>query len=416
MAVQRFLLVDEVEANLLFFTVVLGELGYRDVLSAQTGDEALHICKDQAVHFVVAAWEMQTMPGTLLVQKLRTGKRKHIPYLIYSKRMNPEDLRLTQELGLDNVMTMPLDKEKAKSTIKRLLDAEGAISPEEQKLRKVEALVAAERPSEALRLVDGRMKQKGPFFARAQTALGHIWLSTNQLPKAEECLKAALADTPGSLEATNLLANVYSRMGRHEEAIAILQALTEQSPKNLLTLLNLGSTYVEADRHEDARKVFAAVSTIDPDNRELKDEQGKLAFKEGDLPLAAKLLAETQTGDALARHFNNLAIAYVHKQAYDKAIETYENGIKLLANKAKLSALRYNLGLALAKKGALERSFIELVASYKGDPSFEKAYAALARVSKQMAEKGQVCDKNLVREINQIRKAHKAKTSPPGAA
>lgn len=415
MAIQRFLLVDEVEANLLFFTVVLAELGYRDVLTAQTGDEALHKCKDQAVHFVIAAWEMQTMPGTLLVQKLRSGKRKHIAYLIYSKRMSPEDLKLTQELGLNNVMTMPLDKEKAKATIKALLDEEAAISPEETRLRKVEALVAAERPSEALKLVDGRMKQKGPLFTRAQTALGHIWLSTNQLPKAEECLKAALAETPGALEATNLLANVYSRMGKHDEAIAILQALTDDSPKNLRTLLNLGSTYVEADRHEEAKKVFAAVSTIDPDNAELKDEQGKLAFKEGDLPLAAKLLAETQTGDALARHFNNLAIAYVHKQSFEKAIETYENAIKLLANKAKLSALRYNLGLALAKKGALERSFIELVASYKGDPSFEKAYAALARVSKQMTEQGQAYDKNLAREVNQIRKAFKAKTSP-GAA
>src|SRR5262249_2572326 len=152
------------------------------------------------------------------------------------------------------------------------------------------------------------------------------------------------------------------------------------------------SVYVDAERHDDAKKTFASVSTIDPDSPPLKDEQAKLAFKEGDLPLAAKLLAETQNGDAIARHFNNLAIALTHQQKFEKAIETYENAIKLLSDKAKLHALHYNLGLALAKKGDLARSFTQLAESYKGDPSFEKAYAALARVSKQMAEKGLAYD------------------------
>ncbi|MCX6110005.1 MAG: hypothetical protein NTZ90_10435, partial [Proteobacteria bacterium] len=149
--------------------------------------------------------------------------------------------------------------------------------------------------------------------------------------------------------------------------------------------------------------------SIDPVFSPLKDEQGKLAFKEGDLSLAAQLLAETQNGDGLARHFNNMAIGLTHRQSFEQAIATYENAIKLLNNKAKTHALRYNLGLALAKKGELLRAFTELVASYKGDPSFDKAYAALARVSKQMTEQGIAFDKNLVREVNQLR----AQQKPP---
>ena len=39
---------------------------------------------------------------------------------------------------------------------------------------------------------------------------------------------------------------------------------------------------------------------IDFDGSDLKDERGKLAFKEGDIPLAAQLLAGTQKGDQLA--------------------------------------------------------------------------------------------------------------------
>jgi tetratricopeptide (TPR) repeat protein len=414
MAVQKILLVDEVEANALFFSVVLADLGFRDVLTAVSGDQALMIAKEHAVQFVVAAWEMTSMPGTLLMQKLRTGKRRHIPYLIYSKRMSADDLKLTEELGIKNVLTLPLDKEKAKVAVKAVLDLEASLSPEELKIRKVEAIIAADRPTEALRLIDGRLTGKGPHFNRVHVALGQIWLMVSQLPKAEECLLKVLAEDPKSFEAQNLLAQVYSKQGKHDDAIKMLTAMSESSPKNLTTLLSLGSTYVEADRPAEAQAVFDKVGTLDPDSSELKDERGKLAFKEGNLPLAAQLLAQTQNGDSIARHFNNLAIALTHKQQFDKAIETYENAIKLLGSRAKLSALRYNLGLALAKKGALERSFLELVASYKGDPTFEKAYAALARVGKQMTEKGLAYDKTLVREVNQLRKA--TKDAKPGAA
>lgn len=63
--------------------------------------------------------------------------------------------------------------------------------------------------------------------------------------------------------------------------------------------------------------------------------------------------------------------------------------------------------MALAKKGELVRAFNELVASYKGDPSSDKAYAALARVAKQMTEQGIKYDKILVREINELRAQQK---------
>ena len=415
MALQKFLIVDEVEANILFYQVVLNDLGITDVITATSGELALQLVNKQAVHCVIAAWEMKTMPGTLLIQKLRSGKRRHIPYLIYSKRMGEDDLRLTQELGIPNVLTLPLNREKAKTAVQALIELENQISPEEVKLRKIEAMIAADRPAEALKLFDGKLRSKGSHFVRAQTALGQIWLQTNQLAKAEECLKAILVDNSDAFEARNLLANVYSKLGKHDEAINLLQQMTVKSPKNLTTLLNLGSTFVEADRHDDAKKIFAGLDTLDPDCKEVKDERGKLAFKEGDMPLAAQLLAETQNGDAVARHFNNMAIALTHKEAFDKAIETYENAIKLLASKAKLSALRYNLGLALAKKGALERSFIEFAASYKGDPNFEKAYVALARVSKQMTEKGLVYDKSLAREVNTLRKSIKEKPVSEGS-
>jgi two-component system chemotaxis response regulator CheY len=408
MPIERIMIVDEVEANMLFFNVVLTALGYKNVVTAANGEIALREAKKQNIQLVISAWEMSIMPGTTMIQRMKSDRRKYVPYLLYSKRMTEQDIALTRDLGLGDILTMPLDRAKATTAIEALIERENTLPKEEVLLRKIEVYLAEGKPNDALQLVDAKLKLP-PYSMRCNCLLGQIWTITGQLAKAEECLKAALAEDPNHFESASALANVYSRTGRHELAIGQLQSMSQKSPKNISVMVNLGSAYVEADRPEDAKKTFAAVGSIDPDFAPLKDEQGKLAFKEGDLSLAAQLLAETQNGDGLARHFNNMAIALTHRQSFEQAIATYENAIKLLNNKAKTHALRYNLGLALAKKGELLRAFTELVASYKGDPSFDKAYAALARVSKQMTEQGIAFDKNLVREVNQLR----AQQKPP---
>lgn len=408
MAIERIIIVDENDANVLFFEVVLKDLGYKNVKHGRGGNDAMAIMKEQHPQFVIVAWEMAAMAGTIFVQKAREELRKpHLPYLIYSKRIGEQDLKLVRELGFANVLTMPLDKEKAKAEITRIISLENGLSKEEIKLRKIESMLAEGKPTEALKLVDGTMRKKGPFFVRSQVAVGQIWLQIGQLPKAEEALKLALEEDNTNVDALNAMATVHSKSGRHQEAIKTLEQMSANSPKNMNILLNLGSAFVDADRHDDAKAVFGKVSALDPDQPRVKDEMAKVAFKEGDMPLAAKLLAETKNGDSMARYFNNLAIAMTHKNDYDKAIDTYEKAIQLLGNAAKLSALRYNLGLALAKKGDLQRSFNELVVSYKGDPQFEKAYAALVRVSKQMLDRGLKYDQQLVREVNALRKTQK---------
>jgi tetratricopeptide (TPR) repeat protein len=404
MANHKFMIVEDNDATMLFFTMILKDLEINNVTQARTCDEALALAKDAIPNFLVVSWELKTIPGTLLVQKLRTHiKKRHLPYILYSKRLAPEDLVLVKEMGLKNVLSLPIDKAKATEEIRTMIQAEESLTPEELILRKIEGAIQDNRPSEALKYYDNKLRKKGPHSVRANTYMGDIWMMTNQFKKAEESYKLAIAEDPAAFEALNGLANAYSRLEQHENALKILTGLSENSPKNLTTLMNLGSTYAQADRLEEAKKTLAKVSTIDPDMPGLKEEQAKIAFKEGDLSLAAKLIAETQQGDSLARHFNNLAISYSHKNQFEKAVEVYQNAIKMLVNKAKLYALKYNLGLAYMKKGDLALGFKELAESYKEEPTFEKAYMALAKCTKEMTEKGMSPDPKTLKEIKEIR-------------
>lgn len=401
---RKFMVVEDNDATMLFFTMVLQDLGVSNVSQARTADEALAQAKEIIPNFLIISWELKTCPGTILVQKLRTQtKKRHVPYILYSKRLVPEDLTLLKEMGMKNILALPLDKQKALQEIQNMIKEEDELSPEELTLRKIEGAIQDNRPTEALKYFDHKLRKKGPHYVRAQVLMGEIWMMTNQFKKAEEAYKTALAEDATSYEALSGLANAYSRMEQHEEALKILKDLSAQSPKNLTTLVNLGATYAHADRLDEAKQTLAKVSTIDPDASGLKEEQAKIAFKEGDISLAAKLISETQQGDQLARYFNNLAISYSRNNEFDKAVETYQNAIKMLVNKAKLYALRYNLGLAYVKKGELKKGFAELAESYIDDPSFEKAYAALVKCTKDMQAKGLSPDAQLIRSVKEAR-------------
>jgi tetratricopeptide (TPR) repeat protein len=417
MDIQRFLVVDESDAAALMWTMLLQDLGYQSVVHAKTGFEALAKAKESNAQFIITAWEMSAMPGTIFIQKAKQElNKRYMPFLIYSNRLGEEDVRLLKELGHQNVLPAPIDKQKAKELISSIIHTENTLAPEEVRLRKIENYFFAGKVTEALKLYDGKLRRKGPWFVRAQVLLGRIWISSAQWKKAEEALTLALAEDKDHFESRSLMANVLSGMGRSEEALAMLRDMSNSSPKNIQALLNLGNAYVEAEQHDKAKETFGKIDLLDPDNKAVRDEKAKLAFKEGDMSLAARLIAETQNGDMLARHFNNVAIGMVHKQQYDQALEVYRNAISILSDKARLHALYYNLGLALTKKGDHAQAMTAYLESYRSYPAFEKSYAAMAKAAGALKDAGIAYDQNLVREANQIRRTYKESQAKKDAA
>lgn len=411
MPIDKAIIIDENESNILFFEMVLQDLGKKiTTYSATTGAQAEILVKTENIPFVICAWEMNAMPGTILVQKLRENRSKYIPCLIFSKRMNDEDANLLREMGLSDVMGMPFDKEKAKKMILSMMEAEENITPIEKKLRKIEALIAENKLTEALKMVDSSLTKEGPHLSKALALIGEIWLGSRNLDKALDCLTKSIEVNQENIQAHRLLAQLYSIQGDHQKAISILEKMTEKSPKNIQSLVSLGSAYIDANDHDKAKEILKKVDRMDDENRLAKDQKGKLAFKEGNFDLAAQLLAETNQGDELARNFNNIAIAKVAGLHFEEGIETYKNAIKLLNSKAKLHQLYYNLGLAYRKKGDLTEAFSHLCQSYIADPSFEKAYTAIAKLSKDMKDAGLQMDVELAKKVKIARESQKAST------
>ncbi len=408
MAIERFLIVDDNTGNALFFEMILKELGYSKIFTSPTGDDAFIQADKNHIQFFIVAWELRGLPGTIYVQKVRSKrKRRFAPCIIYSKRMANDDVALTKELGFKDILGMPFDRNAAKDLIKNIIDYESNIHPRENQLRKIEMYHLEGHPMEAFKLFSDDLFSPGPFQTRALLSGAEVMMSLSKYDKAEKCIADALRNLPDNNRALQLKAKLFSRKGMHAEAVGILEKLVSVSPRNLSNKITLGSAYIDADRHEDARRVFADVMKDDPNSQDAKDQMATLEFKEGNFTLAEQLIAETENGNELARAFNNLAISQVSKGLFDEGIATYSNSMRMLADKARLYLLYYNLGLAYRKKGELEKSFDALGKSYIADPSYEKAYVAIARVAQELKAKGIKPKPELVKEIKGARQTLK---------
>ena len=415
MGIDRCLIVDDNSANSLFFEVLFKELGYT-AYTATTGDEGLKIAVQNHAQFVVTAWELSGMPGTIFIQKVRSARnRRFLPCLIYSRRMSEEDVKLTKDLGFKDILPMPFDKDGASEVIRDVIRRENNISKTEVTLRKMESYVLDGKPQEALKLLSDQILQKGEFQCRAYTVTADIWNRLGKTDKALQSAQQALEIDADYTKAKQVLARIYSRQGKHDEAIDLLKDLNKSSPLNMSTKVNLGTAYVEADRHDEAKQVFDDIMQTDDSCQEAKDGMAVMAFKEGDTDLAAQLIAETEAGDELARIFNNMGISQISSGHFDEGISTYKKAMSLLADKARLHLLSYNLGLAFKKNKNFAEAFVEFGKSYVQAPNYEKAYASLADMANQLKSSGSKPDKDTVKQVKAARKAFKEGQSKKSA-
>jgi len=415
MTIERFLIVDDNATNALFFEMLLRDLGYKQIFISPTGDHAIEIAEKNHIQFVICIWELKGMPGTLFIQKLRSKKkRKFIPCIIYSSRMSPEDVQLTQELGFKDIIGMPFNRAQVQQMVKDLVEHENNLCPIENHIRKMEMYLSSGQPTEAFKLFSDQLFEPGPFLVQGLIVAAEVLIGLSKDAKAERCIDDALRIAPNNTRALQIKARLFSRKGEHEAAINILEKLVTQSPKNLTSKIKLGTAYVEADRLDDAKATFNSVIDIDPDNQNCKDQMATVAFHEGDFSLAEQLIAETESGNELARVFNNMAISQVSKGQYDLGMVSYRNAMRLLADKARLHLLQYNLGLALRKGGDFEESLKNLAESYMTEPRFEKAYVAVARIVAEMKENGLKPEKSVIQKVKAVR--NQTKTKSPKSA
>ena len=140
--------------------------------------------------------------------------------------------------------------------------------------------------------------------------------------------------------------SILLRLGRYEEALAMVDKAIAQNPRKAKYFINRGNILYEMGRKEDALGEFAAASRIDPDNHASYLAQGVVLEELGDI---------------------------------DRAVAAME---RALALRPDLPEVHYNAALTFEKAGDAGRAERELRAALAVKPDYRAAADALERLAR----------------------------------
>ena len=214
------------------------------------------------------------------------------------------------------------------------------------------------------RLLEELGEEDETVAARAELhyTLGGLYWAKREYDRAlEHTLRAlALAHRTANerLEtwAWNGLGNVYTDLGRYEEAIAAYQKAIELDPKFTWPWNNLGTVYDDLGRYEEAIAAYQKAIELDPQ---------------------------------FTWPWNNLGTVYDDLGRYEEAIAAYQKAIEL---DPQFAAPWNGLGNVYYQQGRREEAIQAYQQAIELDPRNAVPYSSVARVYRRLGEQDKVAE------------------------
>lgn len=118
----KILAVDDSPTMRRIIINTLKRAGYKDVIEASDGKDALAKMKVESVNFIITDWNMPDMDGLTLVTKLRSSTEyKEVPILMVTTRSVKDDIVEALKAGVNNYIVKPFTPDTLKEKIEQIL-------------------------------------------------------------------------------------------------------------------------------------------------------------------------------------------------------------------------------------------------------------------------------------------------------
>ncbi len=208
--------------------------------------------------------------------------------------------------------------------------------------------------------------EKEPGNLRARYLLANVELGLGDKARAEEILKALIAQQPDYLSAVVTLTAIYMKEKRPEQALALCQELEKKVPKDPAILLVKGRVLMAMKRFDEAEKVFKKALSL---NENLVEPYVALAKIYVSTGKADKAIHEYER---LLKKKPDLVMAYMAIGSIqqklgrvDKAETAYRDALKVKPNFAPAAN---NLAWLLTDKNQLDEAFIYIQKAKESAP------------------------------------------------
>jgi tetratricopeptide (TPR) repeat protein len=215
-------------------------------------------------------------------------------------------------------------------------------------------------------------KSPGLLMVAAQA-----YMSTGDVPKAEQLLRSAISADPTRLAAYGMLAGIYVRQKRLDAAITELEQVAQKQPDSVGAPTLIGILLEQQNKITEAQTRYEQIVRV---HRSAPIAANNLAWlyaeNGGNLDAALEL---AQTAKAAlpesAEVSDTIGWIFFKKKLYPQAITALKEAT---ARNPKSTLLQYHLGLAYASNSEYAQARSILSAALKADPSAPLAADAQA--------------------------------------
>ncbi len=171
---------------------------------------------------------------------------------------------------------------------------------------------------------------------------------------AAKVLEIVLGDDPEIPQAKLMLATVFRKLGRNEDAKAVLDPYLRDNPDDTLALITMAGILSDEDRTDEVLALTKRVLAVDDRNTQAWELMAGVFMKANDHQRALSALQKAvEIQPKLTRPRLNLAVAYMGLGRLDQAETVLD---QIVAEHPKFPLAHYHLGLLYEEQGRLEEA------------------------------------------------------------
>jgi tetratricopeptide (TPR) repeat protein len=239
----------------------------------------------------------------------------------------------------------------------------------EETVRRATAAFNAGQRDEARKVCEQGLR-RAPGDPMLSHLLAAVLFSQGEIEAARGHVATSLANRPGNAAAHLLAARIARAATDFDGALKHLDRTIAIAPQRE-AFVEKARTLDQASREQaslrpQAREAWQAILKAVPENLEAAARLGRLAWEDGDHPLAASLLERAVANDAPASAWFDLGLVRQDLRDYDKAATAYR---KALEKKPDHAEAALNLGTVLQEKGDLDGAMAAYGDAYRLRPA-----------------------------------------------
>jgi len=119
---MNVLIVDDYSTMLRIIKNLLNQIGFKNVVEAKNGQEAIERLKDTKIGLVISDWNMEPMSGLDLLKHVRaTPETSKLPFIMVTAESKTENVMIAKEAGVSNYIVKPFNAATLKQKIVAVL-------------------------------------------------------------------------------------------------------------------------------------------------------------------------------------------------------------------------------------------------------------------------------------------------------